>query len=53
MIIWALIIASQLHAGGPYMAFGSAEKCRTALAQIKVVGRCIPFAADISDGKEE
>lgn len=53
MLIWVLMIAAQLHAGGPFIAFTSAEKCHEAAAQVPVPARCISFAADVPDGKEE
>lgn len=53
MLLWVLIVASQLHAGGPFIGFTSQEKCREAAAQVPVPARCIAFATDIPDGKSE
>lgn len=53
MILWVLMIAAQLHAGGPFIAFTSAEKCHEAASELKVPARCISFGADVPDGKTE
>lgn len=53
MILWVLMIAAQLHAGGPFIAFTSQDACREAASRVPVPARCISFAADVPDGKEE
>lgn len=53
MILWVLMVAAQLHAGGPFIAFTTAEKCHEAANKLPMPARCISFGADVSDGKTE
>jgi hypothetical protein len=49
MILWVLIVSLNMtHA----MAFKNQDDCAAAAANLKVPAECIPFAADVPDGKK-
>jgi hypothetical protein len=49
MILWILMVSlSMNHA----IAFKSQDDCTSAAAKLKVPAMCVPFAADVPDGKK-
>lgn len=49
MIMWVLMISLTMPNA---MAFKNQDDCLTAAANISVPAECVPFAADIPDGKK-
>ena len=48
MVMWVLMISLSMPNA---MAFKNQDECLEAAANLKVPAMCIPFAADIPDGK--
>lgn len=49
MILWVLMISFNMNHA---MAFKNQDDCTTAAANLKVPAVCVPFAADIPEGKK-